>query len=143
MEENRADGTVTFETLARHLPDELWKAFEPVLPPVIWCGNGRPPRDNRSCLHATIYVLASGIPWKMMPACFPSYKTVRKRFQQWLDCGAFLAVWMQCAERYELERGINFDQLSLDGARKAAKKGARQPAPTRPIAPNAARKSFS
>ena len=44
--------SLTFEKLARRLPDELWQVFEPVLPPVIWCGNGRPPASNRACLHA-------------------------------------------------------------------------------------------
>ena len=37
---------------ARKVPDEVWALFEPILPPVIWCGNGCPPYDNRECLHA-------------------------------------------------------------------------------------------
>lgn len=132
---------MTFETLARRLPDELWNAFEPVLPPVVWCGNGRPPVDNKRCLHATIFILISGTPWKLMPAGFPSYKTVRKRFKHWLDLGVFEQVWSDCAARYQLLRGINFDQLSIDGARKPAKKGVNPPAPTRPTGPNAERRS--
>jgi transposase len=118
------------EVLARRLPDEVWRAFEPVLPAVVWKGNGRPPETNRECLHGAMYVLVSGTPWKLMPACFPSYKTVRGRFKAWLGLEAFRAVWARCAATYDLLRGINFDQLSIDGARHPAKKGARQPAPT-------------
>jgi transposase len=115
--------TFTFEKLARRLPDELWRAFEPVLPAVVWCGVGRPPASNRRCLHAAIYVGISGVPWKLMPACFPSYRTVQSRLRRWVACDAFRAVWARCAATYEVMRGVNFDQLSIDGARKPAKKG--------------------
>ena len=121
---------MTFESLARQLPPELWEAFEPVLPKVIWCGNGRPPVSNRCCLHAAIFILISGTPWKLMPPGFPCGKTVRKRFKRWLELDCFHEIWADCAERYQSLRGINFDQLSVDGARKPAKKGANQPAPT-------------
>ena len=43
--------------IARGVPDEIWTVFEPILPPVIWCGNGRPPKGNRECFHALLYVL--------------------------------------------------------------------------------------
>ena len=122
----------SLERVARRLPEEVWAAFEPVLPAVVWKGNGRPPKGNRECLHAVIYVAASGIAWKMMPGCFPSYKTVQGRFKQWLTSDAFRRVWAGCAATYDALRGVNFDQLSVDGARHPAKKGAPQPAPTRP-----------
>jgi transposase len=131
---------VTFESLARRLPDEVWEAFEPALPPVVWRGNGRPPKGNRECLHAAVFILISGTPWKLMPPGFPCYKTVYGRFKRWLDLDAFRKVWAACAARYQLTRGINFDQLSIDGARKPAKKGGSQPAPTRRTAPNAGRR---
>jgi transposase len=132
--------SLTFKKLARRLPDELWQVFESVLPPVIWCGNGRPPVSNRACLHAALFILISGTPWKQMPPGFPCGKTVHKRLGRWLKQDAFRQVWSACAQRYQREHGINLDQLSVDGARKPAKKGARQPAPTRPTAPSAARR---
>jgi hypothetical protein len=46
---------------ARKIPDEVWRLFEPILPPVIGCGNGGRPYDNRQCLHALLYVLVTGI----------------------------------------------------------------------------------
>lgn len=123
--------TFSLESLARRLPDEVWAAFEPVLPPVAWCGNGRPPADNRACLHAAIYVGITGIGWKLLPPCFPCYKTVQRRLDAWLACDAFRAVWAACAARYDALRGINFDQLSIDGSRKPAKRGASRAAPPR------------
>ena len=46
---------------ARKVPDDMWAIFEPILPPVVWGGNGCPPYDNRECLHAVLYVLVTGI----------------------------------------------------------------------------------
>ncbi|MDY3558364.1 transposase [Gemmata sp. JC673] len=81
--------------LARRLPDDIWVIFEPLLPAKVWVGNGRPPATNRECLH----VLATGISWDMRPWCFPSYKTVQRRLQEWLRKDAFLTGWKQLAER--------------------------------------------
>ncbi|AMV25778.1 hypothetical protein VT84_15380 [Gemmata sp. SH-PL17] len=53
--------------LARELPEGIWAVFEPVLPTKVWSGNGRPPCGNRECLHALLYVLASGISWELLP----------------------------------------------------------------------------
>ena len=109
---------------ARHLPEEVWELFQPLLPPVVWCGNGRPPASNYDCLHAVFYVLVSGIAWRMLPKGFPSYKTVQRRLQVWLPQDTFRTAWQQLAQRYEALHGINWDQLLLDGAKKPAKKGA-------------------
>jgi transposase len=127
--------------MARRLPEQLWKSFEPYLPPVVWCGNGRPPIPNDRCLHAAIYILISGTPWKLMPPGFPCYKTVQKRWKQGMRCDAFRLLWCDCAASYQRQRGINFDQLSIDGAKKPSKKGVSQPDPTRLIAAKAARRS--
>ena len=43
--------------IARCLPEEIWTLFEPILPARIGCGNGRPPKSNRDCFHALLYVL--------------------------------------------------------------------------------------
>ena len=116
--------------VARHLPEEIWSAFEPLLPPVVWCGVGRPPKGNRVCFHALLYVLVGGIPWEMLPPCFPSYKTIQRRLRRWLERDAFLSAWRQLAERYERLNGINWDQVLLDGSKKPSKKGGEQTGPS-------------
>lgn len=108
---------------ARRLPEEVWAEFEPVLPPVIWKGNGRKPYGNQICLHALFYVLVSGISWEMLPVGFPSHKTVQRRLKRWLELDCFLQVWQRLAARYEHMHGINWDQILLDGSKKPAKKG--------------------
>jgi transposase len=125
---------------ARKVPDEVWALFEPILPPVVWCGNGCPPYDNRQCLHALLYVLVTGIGWRMLPPCFPSYKTVQRRLTLWLDLEAFRIAWRQLAQRYAALQGINWDEVLLDGSKKPAKKGANKRAPAPWIAANAGRR---
>lgn len=117
--------------LARHLPDEVWSTFEPVLPPVTWCGNGRPPASNRECLHGLMYVLVTGIGWEYVPACFPCGRTIRSRLKTWLQRDCFRMTWRHLAERYERLQGINWDQILLDGAKHKAQKGGLRPARAR------------
>jgi transposase len=116
---------------ARELPEDVWALFEPLLPAVIWCGNGRKPASNRACLHGLFYVLVSGIGWRMLPKGFPSYRTVQRRLQRWLALDAFRAAWQQLAQQYERLQGINWDQVLLDGSKKPSKKGGKRPAPAR------------
>jgi transposase len=124
---------------ARHLPDEVWDLFEPLLPPRRWCGNGRPPKTNQDCFQALMYVLVTGLPWEMLPVGFPSYKTVQRRLKLWLALDVFHQAWQQLAERYQALQGINWDQVLLDGSKKPAKKGANRPGPRRLIGENVAR----
>jgi transposase len=116
---------------ARKVPEDVWTLFAPLLPSVVWCGNGCPPYDNRACLHAVLYVLVTGIGWRMLPPGFPSYKTVQRRLKVWLALEAFRTAGRQLAQRYEARQGINWDEVLLDGSKKPAKKGAsrRLPAP--------------
>jgi transposase len=109
----------------RGVPDDVWAAFEPVLPKVVWKGNGRKPCGNRECLHGLLYVLASGIGWEYLPRGFPSYKTIRRRLAAWLELDCFRAAWAGLAARYKRLHGINWDQVLLDGSKKPAKKGGR------------------
>jgi transposase len=125
---------------ARKVPDDVWALFAPILPPMVWCGNGCPPYDNRECLHAVLYVLVTGIGWRMLPAGFPSYKTVQRRLKGWLEQEAFRLAWQQVAQRYEALQGINWDEVLLDGAKKPAKKGASRLAPAPWIAANVGRR---
>jgi transposase len=61
---------------ARGVPEEVWTLFAPLLPPVIWGGNGCPPDDNREWLPAVLYGLVTGIRWRRLPPGCPSYQTV-------------------------------------------------------------------
>ena len=123
---------------ARRLPDDVWALFEPLLPTRVWCGNGRPPASNKDCLHAVFYVLVSGIAWRMLPRCFPSYRTVQRRLRLWLRLDAFRTGWQQPAQRYQQLHGINGDQILLDGSKKPSTKGVTRRGPARSIAASVA-----
>lgn len=125
--------------IARCLPEEVWALLEPLLPARLWCGNGRPPKTNRECFHALLYVLVTGIPWELLPMGFPSYKTVQRRLKVWLALELFHKAWQQLAERYQAVHGINWDQVLLDGSKKPAKKGANRRGHRQSIGVNAAR----
>jgi len=112
--------------IARKMPEEIWEVFEPLLPKVVWVGNGRPPCSNRDCLHGVLYVLVTGIPWEMMPKGFPSYKTCLSRFKAWLRLGVFQKAWQSLAERYDRLKGINCDQICIDSLKHPSKKGAKK-----------------
>jgi len=132
------DLPMQLKDFARCLPDEVWDLFEPILPPRIWCGNGRKPKTNRACFHALMYVLVTGIPWEMLPVEFPSYKTIQRRLKHWLALDLFHQAWQQLAARYQEWHGINWDQVLLDGSKKPAKKGANRRVLHRWIAVNVA-----
>jgi transposase len=123
------------------VPDDVWAVFEPVLPPVVWKGVGRKPKDNRACLHALLYLLIAGIGWELLPRGFPSYKTVQRRLKRWLELDCFHTAWQQLAERYVRLHGLNWDQVLLDGSKKPAKKGGQTRAPLRWIAVSVVRPS--
>ena len=126
--------------LARRLPDEVWATFEPILPPVVWCGNGRPPADNRACLHGVLYVLVSGVGWDLVPAGFPCGKTLKGRLSRWLELDCFRTVWSALARQYERLRGVNWDKVLLDGAKHKAPKGGPRPGRAPSTGPSAARR---
>ena len=107
----------------KDVPDDVWAVFEPILPPIVWKGNGRKPKGNRHCFHALLYLLIAGISWELLPKCFPSYKTVQRRLKRWLALECFHTAWQQLAQRYQQLHGINWDQVLLDGSKKPSKKG--------------------
>ncbi len=115
--------------LVAGVPDDVWAVFEPTLPPVVWKGVGRKPTSNRACLHALLNVLIAGCGWKLLPKCFPSHKTVRRRLKRWLTLDCFHTAWQQLAQRYVLLHGINWDQVLLDGSKKPSKKGVKTRGP--------------
>jgi hypothetical protein len=123
---------------ARHLPEEGWQLFAPLLPPVVWCGNGRPPASTYDCLQAVFSILVRGLGGRMLPQGFPSDTTVQRRLHVWLPREAFRTAWQQRAHRYEALQGIHWDQRLLDGSKKPSQKGASTPGPVRSTVASAA-----
>lgn len=79
-------------TPARHeLTEQQWIRIVGLLPPDN-CQTGRPRRPNRLMVHAILWVLRSGAPWRDLPACYPPWKSVHTRFLRWSKRGVWRRV---------------------------------------------------
>jgi transposase len=102
----------TATTRAQHRRDGLrfpsdlteaeWAVLEPLLPAPSPVGR-RPTWPMREIVGAIFYVLRGGIPWRMLPGCFPPRQTVYGWFARWRDGG----VW----------EGVNHRLVMLDRER--------------------------
>jgi transposase len=63
------------------LTDAQWALLQPMLPKISKLG--RPPIDRRHVLDAILYMIKGGIQWRLLPADFPSWKTVYHIFRRW------------------------------------------------------------
>lgn len=70
------------------LTDAEWAVLAPLLPPRPPVG--RPPAwPMREILDAIFYVLRGGVPWRLLPPCFPPRQTVYGWFAAWRDDGVW------------------------------------------------------
>lgn len=72
--------------LPSDLTDAEWALLEPILPPPSSVGRLRK-WPMRRIVEAILYLLRGGLPWRMLPPCFPPVSTVRRRFYLWRDNG--------------------------------------------------------
>jgi transposase len=70
------------------LTDAQWAALEPLLPPQR-PPTGRPNNDHRQIVEAMVWLARTGSPWRDLPACYGSWKTVASRFYRWRRDGVF------------------------------------------------------
>src|SRR6202049_3342608 len=71
----------------QRLSDEQWERIREYFPEEnIPDGRpGRKPVPARRVLDAVLWILNTGAQWHMLPQCYPNYKTVHRRFQQWCE----------------------------------------------------------
>src|SRR5271168_4780507 len=70
------------------LTDAEWAVLEPWLPAPARLG--RPPKwTRREIVNGLLYVLRSGLPWRMLPKDFPPISTVQRYFYAWRDSGVW------------------------------------------------------
>ena len=91
----------TATTRAQHKRDGLrfasdlthaeWTLIEPLLPPPAPVGR-RPEWPMREIVNAIFYVLRGGVPWRMLPSCFPPRQTVYGWFAAWRDAGVWQTI---------------------------------------------------
>jgi transposase len=124
--------------MARPLvPDDLWAAVEPLLPPARpKPRGGRPAIPDRAALTGIVFVLKSGIPWEMLPAEMGcgSGMSCWRRLRDWQAAGVWAALHRVLLERLHGAGEIDWRRAALDSASVPAKRGARLSARTRRIA---------
>ena len=77
--------------LPSDLTDAEWAVLEPFFPPPSHVGRPRK-WPLRRIVEAILYLLRGGLPWRMLPPCFPPVSTVRRWFYLWRDNRLWLSL---------------------------------------------------
>ena len=115
--------------------DELWEVIAPLLPrrrarPK----GGRPWVDDRATLNGVLYVLRTGVPWRMLPPelGWGSGVTCWRRLREWQRRGVWRKLHRVMLDRLAQAGQIDWTRASLDSRSLAAKKGEPPSAGTAP-----------
>jgi putative transposase len=85
-----------------------WARLKLHLPASKKRGRGRPRIHSlRDILDAIFYVLKSGCPWRLLPRCFPPWKSVYHWFRKWRIDGTFEQLNTALRERLRTRLGRN------------------------------------
>ena len=114
--------------------DDLWAAVAPLLPPrKPRPKGGRKPLDDRALLSGILFVLKSGIPWRMLPQelGFGSGVSCWRRLGEWQAAGVWSQLHAEMLRRLHEAGRIDWSRACLDSASVPAKKGVRRRARAR------------
>ena len=79
------------------LREDQWEKISPLLP-----GKegdpGRSAKDNRTFIHAVLWIARSGAPWRDLPQRYGHWNTVFQRFNRWAKKGIWHQVFEQLQE---------------------------------------------
>jgi len=117
--------------MSKHLvPDELWEAIEPLLPPKSpKPKGGRHRLPDHACLTCTIFVLRTGLPWEDLPKELgrSSGMTCWRLLRNWLDTGARDRLHLSLTARIGAADQIDWERACLHSASVPTKRGASRP----------------
>src|SRR5690242_5420791 len=126
--------------------EELWEIVAPLLPrrrpqPK----GGRPWVDDRATLNGILYVLRTGIPWKLLPTelGYGSGVTCWRRLREWQRRGVWKKLHRVMLERLAAADQIDWSRGALDSRSLPAKGGAPTSAGTPPTKASRARSTTS
>ena len=95
-----------WERIREHFPEEHIPDSRP----------GRKPVPARAILEAVLWILNTGAQWHMLPQCYPNYKTVHRRFQQWCEREVLREILTQLANTLREEGAIDQGRRRCGGA---------------------------
>jgi len=117
------------------LPTALWDLIEPLLPiPEDKPEGGRPRRSDRACLTGILFVLRSGIPWRMLPkelGC-GSGMTCWRRLRDWQEAGSWQLIHFVLLDWLARYGQIDWSRAVLDSCSIRAVFGGFKPVPIPP-----------
>jgi transposase len=105
------------------LTNQQWARIASLLPDPPTEGRGRPRRHPRDVLNGILWVLRTGAPWADMPGRYPPHQTCHRRFQEWVENGAFVRILHGLAEDLLERGGLDLREVFIDGSHAGAKKG--------------------
>ncbi len=99
--------------IRQHFPEESLEESRP----------GRKPVPARKVLEGVLWILNTGAQWHLLPQCYPNYKTVHRRFQQWCRDEVLRAVLTDLANDLREQGMIDEREAFIDATFASAKGG--------------------
>jgi transposase len=110
-----------WERIRDHFPEEHIPPSRP----------GRKPIATRKVIEAVLWILNTGAQWHMLPQCYPNYKTVHRRFQQWCRSEVLRDVLIDLANALRDEGALDESECFIDATFASAKGGGDEIGPTK------------
>jgi transposase len=106
--------------------DELWQMVKPLLPAeTSKARGGRPRIPDRTVLSGIVFVLRSGIPWRMLPIRdgLRQRRDLLRRLQDWQKAGVWRPLHQVLLDRLGRSGRVDWSRASLDSVSVPAKGG--------------------
>src|SRR5688572_27125840 len=105
------------------LSDDQWERIRAYFPEenISEGRPGRKPIPAREVLDAVLWILNTGAQWCMLPQCYPNYKTVHRRFQQWCEREVLREILTQLANTLRDEGALDERESYIDATFASAK----------------------
>lgn len=110
-----------WERIREHFPEEHIPDSRP----------GRKPVPARAILESVLWILNTGAQWHLLPQCYPNYKTVHRRVQQWCEREILRGILTQLANTLHEEGAMDERESFIDATLAMAKGGGDGIGPTR------------
>ena len=123
----------------RLIDDALWLRIEPLIPKRRRGKGhraGRRPHPDRAVLTGILFVLRSGLPWRMLPlemGC-GSGSTCRRRLLAWQRAGVWRRIHLALLTELRRRGQLDLERAIVDSASLRAPRGGKKLDRTQPIA---------
>ncbi len=99
--------------MRRHeLTDAEWARIQPHLPPQ---KAGARRKDDRLVINAILWKLATGVPWRDLPARYGPWQSIYTRFRRWTQGGVWDRLFAAIQREADAKGQIDWDVHFVDG----------------------------